>query len=70
MLKWLLTILLAVVLLSIAQPVFRRYLTRLTGSDRIFGDVTLTLFGKRRYFPFGSTILFSLVATLIFWLIR
>lgn len=58
MLRWTLTIFLALVVFSAALP----WLEKL-GIGRLPGDIRFTLFGKTIFLPFASTILLS---TLIF----
>jgi hypothetical protein len=53
--RWLLTIFIALVVLSAALP----WLERL-GIGRLPGDVTFSLFGKRVSLPFASTALMLL----------
>lgn len=65
LLKWLLTILLAVLVLGAFTPWLRRL-----GVRRMPGDVEIERAGRRYFFPFGSTLLFSLVAILIYWTLR
>ncbi|MGO4332704.1 DUF2905 domain-containing protein [Cupriavidus sp. 2TAF22] len=60
MLRWTLTIFLAVILLSAALP----WLQKL-GLGRLPGDVRFRLFGRDFMLPFASTILLSLVALLV-----
>jgi hypothetical protein len=58
MIRWTLTIFLALVIFSAALP----WLEKL-GIGRLPGDIRFTLFGKTVFLPFASTILLS---TLIF----
>ncbi len=57
MIRWLLTIFLALVVFSAALP----WLEKL-GVGRLPGDLRFTLFGRTIHLPFASTILLSLVA--------
>lgn len=54
MLRWTLTIFIALVVLSAALP----WLEKL-GLGRLPGDIRFTLFGKTVFLPFASTILLS-----------
>lgn len=58
MLKWLITLIVAVVVLSIAMPQLMRKLK----IGRLPGDVTIRLRGKEYHLPFASTIILSLLA--------
>jgi hypothetical protein len=57
MLKWLFTLFLALVILSLAMP----WLARL-GVGRLPGDLRFRLRGRDYQVPFGSTIVLSLLA--------
>lgn len=57
MLKWLITVVLALALFSGLMPVLRRL-----GLGRMPGDFDFTLFGRRWSVPLTSTILLSLLA--------
>ncbi len=57
MLKWLITVVLALVLFSGLMPVLRRF-----GIGRLPGDFDFILFGRRWSIPLMSTILLSLLA--------
>ena len=65
MLKWLLTLAIALLILGFATPWLRRL-----GVGRLPGDISIQRDGRRYSFPIGSTILLSLVASLIYWMIR
>lgn len=65
MLKWLLTLLLALLVMGALTPWLRRF-----GFGRMPGDITIERDGKRYAFPIGSTIMLSLLASLIFWMLR
>jgi Protein of unknown function (DUF2905) len=56
MLKWLLTILIGLVILSAATPWLRRY-----GVGRLPGDFRIPLRGRMYYVPFATTVLLSLL---------
>lgn len=60
MLKWLLTLILALVVLTLCTPWLRKY-----GLGRLPGDVSLRYKGKSYYLPFATTILLSLALTLL-----
>lgn len=64
-LKWLLTLAIAVLLLGLATPWLRRL-----GMGRLPGDVTVERNGRQYTFPVGSTILLSLLASLVYWMLR
>jgi len=60
MLKWVLTLLVALVVLTLLSPWLRKY-----GLGRLPGDVTVRWKGQNHYLPFTTTILLSLALTLI-----
>ncbi|MDB5840905.1 MAG: hypothetical protein JWQ23_2857 [Herminiimonas sp.] len=60
MLRWFLTIFIALVIFSAALP----WLEKL-GVGRLPGDIRFTLFGKTIFLPFASTILLSTVVFLV-----
>ena len=60
MLKWVLTLILALVVLTIAAPWLSKY-----GLGRLPGDVTVRHKGRNYYLPFTTTILLSLALTLL-----
>ena len=60
MLKWLLTLIVALAVLTLCAPWLRRF-----GLGRLPGDVTLRRNGRDYYLPFTSTILLSLALTLL-----
>lgn len=62
MIRWLLTIFIALVVFSAALP----WLEKL-GVGRLPGDLKFTLFGKTIFLPFASTVLLS---TLVFVVAR
>jgi hypothetical protein len=64
MLKWLLTLIVLLVVLGLAQPLLRRM-----GLGRLPGDIQVKR-GQERYdFPIASTVVVSLVLTLLLlWL--
>jgi hypothetical protein len=60
MIKWLLTLLLALVVLSLLTPWLRRH-----GLGRLPGDVQLHWRGRQWQLPIASTLLLSAAATLL-----
>ena len=60
MLKWLLTVAIALVVLTAASP----WLARL-GLGRLPGDVVVRYKGRQYYLPFTTTIVLSLALTLL-----
>ena len=60
MLKWLLTLMLALVVLTLCTPWLRKY-----GLGRLPGDISLCYKGRSYYLPFTTTILLSLALTLL-----
>ena len=60
MLKWLLTLLIALSVLTLCTPWLRKY-----GLGRLPGDITLRRKGRDYYLPFTTTILLSLALTLL-----
>jgi hypothetical protein len=64
-LKWLLTIVVAVVIISAFTPWLKRL-----GLRRMPGDIEVERNGRRYAFPIGSTVLLSLLASLIYWMLR
>ncbi len=60
MLKWLLTLILALVVLTQCTPWLRKY-----GIGRLPGDITLRHKGRDYYLPLTTTILLSLALTLL-----
>jgi hypothetical protein len=59
-LKWLLVVAVAVVVLALFAPGFRRL-----GLGRLPGDITVRYRGRLVYLPIATTLLISLVLTLI-----
>lgn len=68
-LKWLLTLIIAVTVLSVFAPTVRRLFARLFGVHRIPGDITVSFRGNQYFLPFGSTIVFTLLCSSIFWIL-
>ncbi|MCG6876996.1 MAG: DUF2905 domain-containing protein [Betaproteobacteria bacterium] len=60
MLKWLLTLAIALVILTAVSPLFARF-----GLGRLPGDMMVRFRGRSYYVPFTSTILLSIALTLI-----
>jgi hypothetical protein len=60
MLKWLVTLFLALVILSAATPLLRRF--RL---GRLPGDLQIPVRGRVYYVPFATTVVLSLLVWLI-----
>ncbi|MFZ1909113.1 MAG: DUF2905 domain-containing protein [Burkholderiales bacterium] len=60
MLKWLLTLFIALAVLSAVQPWFSRL-----GIGRLPGDLRIPLRGRIYYIPFASTVVLSLAVYLI-----
>ena len=65
MLKWLLALLITVFVAGVFLP---RLAARL-GLHRLPGDVSFRFRGRLYHFPFGSALLLSLLATLLFRLL-
>jgi hypothetical protein len=65
MLKWLVTLAVAIFVLGLLGP----WLARL-GLGRMPGDVTVQRNGRRFYFPVATSIVLSLALMLIFRLLR
>jgi len=59
-LKWILTLVLALIVLTAFAPWFSKY-----GLGRLPGDLTLRRKGRLYYLPFTSTLLLSLALTLL-----
>jgi hypothetical protein len=60
MLKWLLTLFIALVVLTALSPWLARF-----GIGRLPGDVTLRVKGRDYYLPFTTTIVLSLALALL-----
>lgn len=65
MLKWLLTLVLALLVMGALTPWLRRM-----GFGRMPGDINIEREGRQYFFPFGSTVMLSLLASLIYWMLR
>ncbi|WP_353152267.1 DUF2905 domain-containing protein [Herminiimonas fonticola] len=60
MLRWFLVIFLAVIVFSAALPWLEKF-----GVGKLPGDVRFTLFGKKIFLPFASTVLLSMLVFLL-----
>jgi hypothetical protein len=60
MLKWLLTLILALVVLTLCTPWLRKY-----GLGRLPGDIVFRYNGRNYYLPLTSTVVLSLALTLL-----
>ena len=60
MLKWILTLVIALAILTAISPLFARF-----GLGRLPGDVTVRYRGRNYRLPFTTTILLSIALTLI-----
>ena len=65
MLKWVFTLAVAVLLLGALSPWLRKF-----GFGRMPGDIDFHRNGHHYWFPIGSTILLSLLASLLYWMLR
>lgn len=65
MLKWLLTLVIALLLVGVLSPWLRRI-----GFGRLPGDIDIRRNGQRYSIPIGSTVLLSALASLIYWMLR
>lgn len=70
MLKWVLTIIVAVLVISFIRPTIFKFLWKFFGRENMPGDIFITFFNRRLYLPFGSTLILSLLATGLYWFIR
>lgn len=60
MLKWLLTLGLAIIVLALCTPWLRKF-----GLGRLPGDITLRYKGRDYYLPLATTLVLSLALTLL-----
>jgi hypothetical protein len=60
LLKWMLTLVVALAVLTAVSPWLARY-----GLGRLPGDITVRFRGRSYYLPFTTTVLLSLVLTLL-----
>lgn len=63
MLKWLVTLLVVLFALGLLQPLLARL-----GLGRLPGDLQVEHRGRKFYFPFATSVVFSLVITLVLWM--
>ena len=63
--RWLITLGVVLIILGLAWP----WLSKL-GLGRLPGDIHIERDGFNFYFPFTTSIIVSLVATLVIWLLR
>lgn len=61
MLKWILTLVLAIFLLGLVSP----HIARFIRFGRLPGDLAFRLRGRTYYFPFASIVIFSLLLWLL-----
>jgi len=61
MLKWILTLVIAIFLLGIVTP----HLARVIRFGRLPGDLAVRFRGRLYHFPFASTLLLSLILLLV-----
>jgi hypothetical protein len=64
-LKWLLTLVMALLVMGVMTPWLRRL-----GFGRLPGDINIERGGRQYSFPIGSTVMLSLLASLIYWMLR
>ena len=64
MIRWMIVIFLALLLIGWATPLLQRL-----GLGRLPGDIRFRAFGREWFLPFASTVLLSMVASLIGYLI-
>lgn len=64
MLKWLITVFIALLVLGLMTPVLQRL-----GWGRLPGDITVNRKKGTFYFPFASVVLASALLSLIVWLL-
>jgi hypothetical protein len=64
-LKWLLTLVMALLVMGVMTPWLRRL-----GFGRLPGDINIERGGRQYSFPIGSTVMLSLLASLIYWILR
>ena len=59
------TLAVAVLLLGVFSPWLRKF-----GFGRMPGDINIRLKGQHYWFPLGSTLLLSLLASLLYWMLK
>lgn len=64
MLKWLLTLLVVLFALGLLRPALAKI-----GLGRLPGDLEVEHRGRKFYFPLATSVVFSLVITLLLWMI-
>ncbi len=64
MLKWLVTLLVVLFALGLLRPVLAKL-----GLGRLPGDLEVQHRGRKFYLPLATSIIFSLVITLLMWVI-
>ncbi len=64
MLKWLLTLLVVLLALGLLRPVLGKL-----GLGRLPGDLELQHRGRKFYFPQATSVVFSLLITLLLWMV-
>lgn len=64
MLKWLLTLLVVLFALGLLRPVMAKL-----GLGQLPGDLEIQHRGRKFYVPLATSVIFSLVITLLLWLI-
>lgn len=65
MLKWLVTFAVVLFALGLLRPLLAKL-----GLGRLPGDLQLERRGRTFYFPLATSIIFSLVITLLLWVLR
>lgn len=65
MLKWLVTLVVVLFVLGLLWPLLAKL-----GLGRLPGDLQLQHRGRKFYFPIASSLIFSLVTTLLLWVLR
>lgn len=65
MLKWLVTFAVVLFALGLLRPLLAKL-----GLGRLPGDLQLEHRGRTFYFPLATSIIFSLVITLLLWVLR
>jgi len=55
-----------VAIAAYTKPILLRLLGKVFGRKGMPGDITVYVFKRKLYLPFGSTLLFSLIATCLY----
>ncbi len=63
MLKWLLTLFVVLFVLGLLRPALAKI-----GLGRLAGDLEMQHRGRKFYFPFATSLIFSLVIMLVLWM--